>query len=48
VIPLNEIEQRVASGVSMMPEGMMQRLTADEVRDLFAYLSGPDQVPELP
>ncbi len=48
VIPANEIEQRVASGVSMMPEGMLQRLTPDEVRDLFAYLSGPDQVPVFP
>ena len=48
VIPANEIEQQVASGVSMMPEGLLQRLTPDEVRDLFAYLSGPDQVPELP
>lgn len=48
VVPVNEIEQRVTSGVSMMPEGMLQRLTPDEVRDLFAYLTGPDQVPESP
>jgi len=48
VIPANEIEQRVASGVSMMPEGMLQRLTYEEVRDLFAYLSGPRQVPPKP
>lgn len=47
VIPASEIEQRVASGVSMMPEGMLQRLTPDEVRDLFAYLTGPDQVSDL-
>ncbi len=29
----------------MMPEGLLQRLTQDEVRGLFAYLTGPDQVP---
>lgn len=39
-----EIEQRVVSKVSMMAEGLLQRLTPDEVRDLFAYLTGPDQV----
>ncbi|MDA1232811.1 MAG: c-type cytochrome, partial [Planctomycetota bacterium] len=48
VIPATEIEQQVGSGVSMMPEGMLQRLTPDQVRDLFAYLSGPEQVPQLP
>lgn len=48
VIPTAEIEQQIASGVSMMPEGMLQRLTPDQVRDLFAYLSGPDQVPQEP
>lgn len=48
VIPSHEIEQRVASDVSMMPEGMLPRLTYDEVRDLFAYLSGPEQVPPKP
>lgn len=47
VIPADEIEQRVASGVCMMPKGMLQRLTPDEVCDLFAYLTGPDQVSEL-
>ncbi|MBC7964548.1 MAG: dehydrogenase, partial [Fuerstia sp.] len=45
VIPAIEIEQRVVANVSMMPEGLLQRLTPDEVRDLFAYLTGPDQVP---
>ena len=45
VIPAGEIEQRIASGVSMMPEGLLQRFTSEEVRDLFAYLTGPDQVP---
>ena len=39
-VPLKEIEHRVASGVSMMPEGLLQRLRPDEVRDLFTYLTG--------
>ena len=43
-VPLKEIEHRVASGVSMMPEGLLQRLKPDEVRDLFIYLTGPAQV----
>ena len=48
IIPSHEIEQRVASDISMMPEGMLPRLTYDEVRDLIAYLSGPEQVPLKP
>ena len=43
-VPLKEIEHRVASGVSMMPEGLLQRLKPEEVRDLFAYLTGSTQV----
>ncbi len=45
VVPTTEIEQRVISKVSMMPEGLLQSLTPDEVRDLLAYVTGPDQVP---
>ena len=40
-----DVEQREASPVSMMPEGLLEALTAAEVRDLIAYLSGPGQVP---
>jgi hypothetical protein len=29
----------------MMPEGLLNRLTIDEIRDLVKYLSSPDQVP---
>jgi hypothetical protein len=28
----------------MMPEGILQKMTHDEVRDLFAYLMGSEQV----
>jgi hypothetical protein len=29
----------------MMPEGMFERLTFDEVRDLVGYLASPQQAP---
>ncbi len=47
VVPLAEIEQRTISQVSMMPEGMLQTLTNDQVRDLIGYLASPTQV-DLP
>ena len=28
----------------MMPEGLLDRLTSDEVRDLVGYLASPTQV----
>jgi putative heme-binding domain-containing protein len=43
VIPAVEVERREQSGGSMMPEGLLQHLSSDEVRDLFAYLMGGDQ-----
>ncbi len=43
-IPLSTIEERKASKLSMMPEGIFQRLSDDEVRDLVAYLASPQQV----
>jgi putative heme-binding domain-containing protein len=45
VIPTAEVERRVQTGTSLMPEGLLQQLSPDEVRDLFAYLTGPEQVP---
>lgn len=45
VVPKDEIEARTLSPVSMMPEGMLQNLSVDEVRALFAYLMGPGQAP---
>ena len=29
----------------MMPEGLLEKLTNEEVRDLLAYLASPQQVP---
>jgi putative membrane-bound dehydrogenase-like protein len=44
-IPAAEIRSRQASPVSMMPEGLLQILAPDEIRDLIAYLSGAEQAP---
>jgi putative heme-binding domain-containing protein len=48
VVPLAEVEQRADSPLSLMPEGMLQNLSAAEVRQLLAYLMGPAQVPLPP
>lgn len=45
VIPQSEIEERQTSSVSMMPEGLLQPLSTDEVRDLLAYLASAQQIP---
>lgn len=45
VVPAGEIEARKLSPVSMMPDGLLQNLSNDQVRQLLAYLMGPDQVP---
>lgn len=44
-IPRNEIATIRQSEISMMPEGLLQGLTDQEVRDLLYYLSRPGQVP---
>jgi putative membrane-bound dehydrogenase-like protein len=44
-LPKNEIETRTTSPLSMMPEGLLEKLTNEEVRDLIAYLASPQQVP---
>jgi len=45
VLPKDEIETRVQSKLSMMPEGILDKLNEQEVRDLVAYLRGREQVP---
>ena len=45
VLPKDEIETRVQSKLSMMPEGIFDKLGEQEVRDLVAYLRGREQVP---
>jgi putative heme-binding domain-containing protein len=45
VVPIGEIESRAVSKLSMMPEGIFEKMTDQEVRDLVAYLRGKEQVP---
>jgi putative heme-binding domain-containing protein len=44
-VPTGDIESRKESGLSMMPEGLFDRLSAHELCDLVAYLASPQQVP---
>jgi putative membrane-bound dehydrogenase-like protein len=46
-IPVNEIDARTASNVSMMPDDVLKPLSESEVRALIAYLQYPVQVPML-
>ena len=45
VTPKNEIETRQKTTSSIMPDGLLAKLTEAEVRNLVAYLAGRDQVP---
>jgi len=44
-IPLGEIDDVTVTSQSPMPEGLLDRLSAGEIRDLVAYLMQPSQVP---
>ncbi|MCA9069756.1 MAG: c-type cytochrome, partial [Planctomycetaceae bacterium] len=46
VVPIKEIDVRAKSDLSMMPDGLLEKLTSEEIRDLIAYLSGIEQAPE--
>src|SRR5262249_46880379 len=41
----DEIERRKGANVSMMPEGQLEKLTTEELRDLVGYLGSKTQVP---
>jgi putative membrane-bound dehydrogenase-like protein len=45
VLAISEIAESKESELSLMPEGLLDLLTVDEVRNLFAYLASPTQVP---
>lgn len=45
VLPRGEVKSLAQTELSMMPEGLLQALSDDEVRDLLAYLRSPAQVP---
>jgi putative membrane-bound dehydrogenase-like protein len=44
VLPKDEIDSRKQSPLSMMPEGIFDKLSKEEIRDLVAYLAGKQQV----
>jgi putative membrane-bound dehydrogenase-like protein len=48
VVPRSEIEAVQPSTASLMPDGLLDTLSATEVRDLIAYLSEHTQVPLPP
>jgi len=45
VLPREDVEEIKPTPISMMPEGQLERLTPQEIRDLFAYLAASGQVP---
>lgn len=45
VFDREEIDEVITQNVSVMPEGLWDHLTAEEVRDLVGYLASPVQVP---
>ncbi len=47
IVPRGDVSKIEVSEVSMMPEGLLAALAPDQVRDLFAYLGSPRQVPVL-
>jgi putative membrane-bound dehydrogenase-like protein len=44
-IQRSDIEEQKVSTLSLMPDGLFQTLTEDQVRDLVGYLMSADQVP---
>ncbi|AMV40696.1 PVC-type heme-binding CxxCH protein [Planctomyces sp. SH-PL62] len=44
ILPREDVEEVKASNISMMPEGQLEALSPQEIRDLFAYLASPSQV----
>ena len=45
IIAKSDIESESQSQLSIMPDGLLDPLTDDEIRDLFAYLASKEQVP---
>src|SRR5690606_19290591 len=45
VIPTVEITQRRETSQSAMPDGMLDALSAQQIRDLVAYFMQPQQIP---
>jgi putative heme-binding domain-containing protein len=47
-VAVTDIEARKESPLSMMPEGLLDRLHQDDIADLVTYLASPQQVPLPP
>ena len=47
-LPRKDITTRTESTLSMMPEGLLESLSPEELLDLIAYLRSPSQVPLPP
>ena len=45
VVERAEIEESKATAASLMPEGLLQNLSGEQIRDLAAYLMSAEQVP---
>ena len=45
VVPVDEIEELSTSLLSVMPDGLLQQLSMQQVMNLIAYLESPQQVP---
>ncbi len=45
ILPRDEVDSLKRTKTSMMPDGLLDNLRVEEVRDLIAYLAGPTQVP---
>lgn len=45
VVPVAEVESETTSPLSMMPEGQLDAMTTDQIRDLIGYLRTTRQVP---
>jgi putative heme-binding domain-containing protein len=45
VLPREDVEAVKPSMASIMPEGLLEPLSEQEIRDLFAYLASSSQVP---
>ncbi|MCG6156925.1 PVC-type heme-binding CxxCH protein [Rubinisphaera margarita] len=43
-VPRDEIDLVKPSNLSLMPEGLLDRMSSDQIRDLIAYLQGDGQV----
>lgn len=47
IVPKDEIEERIESDKSMMPDDQLKQFSPQEVRSLIAYLQGKTQTPML-